>query len=112
MDNFSVKNELSGNVAVVTVTGRVDSVTAAEVDAELVKVVQENSKIVMELKGVEYISSAGIRSIVKALQTVRKSDGGVKLASASEPVETVLRTVGMMQMLQNYPSVEEAIASF
>jgi len=112
MDDFSVKNELNGNVAVVTVTGRVDSATAVKLDEALAKVVRENNKIVMELKDVAYISSAGIRSIVKALQIVRKSDGGVKLASASEPVETVLRTVGMMQMLRNYPSVEEAVASF
>lgn len=112
MDDFSVKNELSGSVAVVTVAGRVDSVTASELDVELAKVVRQNDKIVMELKDVVYLSSAGVRAIVKALQTVQKSGGGVKLANVSEPVEVVLRTVGMMQMLQAYPSVDEAVASF
>ena len=112
MDDFSAKSSMNGDVAVVTVAGRVDSVTSASLDAELEKVVRGSKKLVVELKDVVYLSSAGVRSIVKALQTAQKSGGGVRLASVSEPVETVLRTVGMMQMLKAYPSVDEAVASF
>jgi anti-sigma B factor antagonist len=61
---------------------------------------------------VEYLSSAGLRAIVKALQAAQAAGGGVKLASVSEPVETILRTVGMMEMLKMYPSVDEAVADF
>ena len=112
MDKFSVHSDMSGNVAVVTASGRFDSETAPSLDVELSKVVSEKNKIVLDLKGVDYLSSAGLRAIVKALQAVRKSGGGVKLACASEPVETILRTVGMMEMLKMFPSVEAAVASF
>lgn len=112
MDELSVRNDLTGDVAVVTVSGRVDSVTASKLDAELAKIVHGNKKMVIELKDVVYLSSAGVRAIVRTLQTAQKSGGGVKLASVSEPVEIVLRTVGMMEMLKAYPSVEEAVASF
>ncbi len=112
MDLFSVQSDRSGNVAVVTASGRVDSETAPNLEAELSKVVGENNKIVMDLSGVDYLSSAGLRAIVRALQTAQKSGGGVKLACVSEPVETILRTVGMMEMLKMYASVNEAVASF
>jgi anti-anti-sigma factor len=64
------------------------------------------------LQGVDYISSAGLRAIVKAYQAARKSGGDLRLASVSTPVEVVLRTVGMMQMLQMFPTEQEATASF
>lgn len=112
MDKFSVQSDVGSEVAVVTASGRVDSETAPNLDAELSKVVGERSRVVLDLKGVEYLSSAGLRAIVKALQAAQAAGGGVKLASASEPVETILRTVGMMEMLKMYPSVDEAAADF
>jgi len=112
MDDFSIKSERNGNVTIVTISGRVDSVTAASLDSELAKIVREDKKIILNLKNMAYLSSAGVRAIIKALQSAQKSGGGVKLASVPEQVMEVLQTVGMMQMLQAYPSVDEAVASF
>ena len=112
MDKFSVHSDMNGDIAVVTASGRFDSDSAPSLDAELSKVVGEKNKIILDLKGVDYLSSAGLRAIVKALQAAKKSGGGVKLASVSEPVETILRTVGMMEMLKMFPTVNEAVASF
>ncbi|MBI5964213.1 MAG: STAS domain-containing protein [Chloroflexi bacterium] len=112
MDKYSVHSDMRGDVAVVTASGRFDSETAPSLDAELSKIAAEKNKIVLDLKGVNYLSSSGLRAIVKALQAVQKSGGGVRLACASEPVETILRTVGMMEMLKMYPSINDAVASF
>lgn len=112
MDKSSIQSETRGEVAVVTASGRFDSETSPGLDAELSRVVAEKSKLVLDLGGVEYLSSAGLRAIVKALQAAQKAGGGVKLASASESVEMILRTVGMMEMLKMYPSVNEAVSSF
>jgi len=76
MDNFSIEHEHQGDVTVVTVAGRVDSVTAATMDAELGKIVHENRKIVLNLKEIRYLSSAGVRAILKASQSTQKSGGG------------------------------------
>lgn len=112
MDDFSIKSERNGNVTVVTVFGRVDSVTAATLDAELGKIVYENNKIVLDLKDVVYLSSAGVRAIVKTLQSAQKSEGGVKLARIPDLVNNVLENVGVMEVLKSYPSVDLAVASF
>lgn len=112
MDKFSVHSDMSGDIAVVTASGRFDSESAPNLDKELSKVVGEKNRIVLDMKEVEYLSSAGLRAIVKALQAAQAAGGGVKLASASEPVETILRTVGMMEMLKMYPSINAAVASF
>lgn len=112
MDKLSIQTTTKGSVAVVTVSGRVDSETAPMLDTELTKVVGGNSKLVLDLKGVDYMSSAGIRALVKASQAVGKSGGAVKLASVPEPIQSVLYTVGLNQKIVEYSSVDEAVASF
>ena len=112
MEEFSIKSERNGDVSVAAITGRIDSVTAATLDKELEKIVHANKKVVLDLKDVAYLSSAGVRAIVKMLRNEQKTGGDVKLANMPRVVEDVLETVGMMELVQTYPSVDEAIASF
>jgi len=112
MDKFSVKSEPKGDVTVVTIIGRIDSVTAASLDIELEKIMRGNKNVVLDVEGVAYLSSAGVRSIIKMMRNEQKSGGNVKLASLSTIVKDVLETAGMMEQLKIYPTVEEAIASF
>lgn len=112
MSQLSVQSETMGGVAVVTVTGRIDSESAPAFDDELAKIVTGNSKLVLDLKGVDYMSSAGIRALVKASQAVEKSGGAIRLASVPELVNSVMYTVGLNQKLGSYASVDEAVASF
>lgn len=112
MDDLSVKSEIKRNVAVVAVAGRVDSVTATIMEEQLAKIARENNKMILDLNGMTYLSSAGVRAIVKILQSTQKAGGGVKLANVSIAVSRVLETVGMLHLLQVFPSVDEAIATF
>ena len=113
MSILSIETDNKQSISVMKVMGRVDSDTAPELDDALTKLLQDNkNKIVLNLQGVDYMSSSGLRAMVKAYQMANKAGGDVRLASVSDPVEVILRTVGMMQMLQMYPSDQEAMASF
>ncbi len=112
MDNLSLKTEMNRNVAVVTITGRIDSATSPVLDEALKKSVSANSKIVLDLQGVDYMSSAGIRALITAALAAQKSGGALKLASVPESINSILYTVGLNQKVDSYPSVEEAVASF
>lgn len=108
MDKFSIRSDMRDSVAVVTVSGRIDSESAPSLDAELTKVAAAKNKIVLDLKDVEYLSSAGLRAIVKAAQAAQKSGGELRLAAVSDAVEVVMRTVGMLQMFKLYTTSGEA----
>lgn len=112
MAMLSIETDQIQSVSVMTVKGRVDSDTAPELDSALTKLLGENNKVVLNLEGVEYVSSAGLRAIVKAYQNAHKSGGNVHLASASKSVEGILLTVGMLQMFKMFSSSEEAVAGF
>ena len=112
MDKFSMQHEHSGDVTILAISGRVDSATAKTVDAELTKLIPTDKKVVLDLKDVEFLSSAGVRAIVKALKTAKKSRGRLKLASIPDHIAEILQTLGMMELMEAYPSADEAIASF
>ncbi|HKJ38607.1 MAG TPA: STAS domain-containing protein [Anaerolineales bacterium] len=112
MDGFSITSERKEDITIVTVSGRVDSATSKTMDAELEKLIPTDKKVVLNLKNVEFLSSAGVRAIVKALKTAKKTRGGLKLASIPDHIAEILQTLGMMELMEAYPSVEEAIASF
>lgn len=113
MSTLSIATENAESISVMTVKGRVDSETAPELDAALATLLNENrNKIVLNLQGVEFLSSAGLRALVKALKDAQKSGGDVRLAAVSQPIEVVLRTVGMLQMFKMYATNEEAAAGF
>ncbi|HSL47207.1 MAG TPA: STAS domain-containing protein [Anaerolineales bacterium] len=113
MSSLSLEIDNTREVSVMKVRGRVDSETAPELDEALGKLLQDDrNKIVLDLQDVDYMSSAGLRAIVKAYQAAKKNGGDLRLARVSTPVEVILRTVGMMQMLQMFATEQEAMASF
>jgi anti-sigma B factor antagonist len=113
MDMLSIETDNRQSVSVMKVKGRVDSETAPELDDALTKLLQNNkNKIILNLQDVNYMSSAGLRAMVKAHQSANKSGGDVRLAAVSEPIEVILRTVGMMQMFKMFSTSEEAAAGF
>jgi len=119
MDKLSIQSEIKAilsdekeNAYVVTVSGRIDSETAPAFDAKLLEAVGFNSKLVLNLKGVDYMSSAGLRAVIKASQAAVKAGGAVKLASVPEEINSVMYTVGLNQKVDSFASVDEAIASF
>ena len=113
MANLFIETNNTQSVSIMEVKGRVDSSTAPELDSALTNLLNNNkNKIVLNLRAVDYLSSAGLRALVKALKDAQKSGGDLRLASVSEPIEVILRTVGMMQMFKLFSTSEEAAAGF
>ena len=113
MPALSIVTDNTQAVSVMNVRGRVDSETAPELDSALSTLLADGrNRIVLNLQGVDFLSSAGLRAMVKALKGAQGSGGDVRLASVSEPIEVVLRTVGMMQMFKMFSTNEEAAAGF
>jgi|SRR5688572_23414985 anti-anti-sigma factor len=100
-------------VAVMSVTGRVDSATAPELESKLRELVDsDKNQIVLDLKDVEYMSSAGLRAMVSTLKAVKRVNGDLRISSPSPRVEEVLRLAGLTSIFSIHTTQEEAVASF
>jgi anti-sigma B factor antagonist len=110
---MDITNEEVKRVSVMSVSGRVDSATAPDLESALKKLVEtEKTQIVLDLKNVEYMSSAGLRAMVSTLKAVKRVNGDLRLASPSPRVEEVLRLAGLTSIFSIFPSRDEAVNSF
>lgn len=101
------------NVSVVAVSGRVDSATSPDLESALKRLLEADKiQIVLDLKEVEYMSSAGLRAMVSTLKSLKRVNGDLRLANPSPRVEEVLKLAGLTSIFAIYASRDEALASF
>lgn len=103
------------NVDLVEVSGRVDSTTAPKLDQVLKGLIDKGrSRIVLDLRDVEYLSSAGLRAMISCLREVQKPvfGGDLRLARPSERVSEVLELAGLDSVFKVYNDQVAAVGSF
>ena len=110
---MEIKSQVYKRVAVVTVTGRVDSATAGDLEAALTALIGEgNNNLVLDLSGVDFLSSSGLRVLVTTLKSVRKSGGDVRLAQPSQRATDAVNLAGLDVLFKVFPDRESALASY
>lgn len=105
-----VKNEENG--VLVSVTGRMDAVSSPEFEKEISSLIDEdNVNFVIDLAGLDYISSSGLRSILVTAKKLKGKNGRIMLASLQAVVREVFEISGFSTIIPIYESVEEAMAT-
>ena len=61
---IKIKRKTEGEALKLTVSGRLDTSTAAKLEAEVERIGEDVSNLIIDLKGLEYISSAGLRVLL------------------------------------------------
>jgi anti-anti-sigma factor len=91
-----------------TLEGRLDAETAAAFDTELDKVLESPMKVlVFDLAKLEYISSAGLRSIFRAQKAMKARAGKVLLVNVQPQIQKVLDIVKAVDVTSIFKSVKE-----
>jgi len=71
-----------------------------------------DTRVVLDLQGVDYIDSAGIGMLVAKYVSVRRSGGDVKLVSLSSRVHRALSLAGLLDVFETFESETQAVRSF
>ncbi len=108
---MSVTSHRSGDVMIVTPKNRFDTNSAPEVERVLMEHIERGERqIVLDLSQISYISSIGLRVILKAVMTMSRTGGRVVLSGGNDHVRTVLQLSGAMVMSLHASTLEDAIA--
>jgi len=67
-------------------------------------------RIVIDLSKVEYMNSSGLSLLIGGAGTVKNAGGSLVLANASVKIQSIIKITKLSAVLENLPSVEEAIA--
>src|SRR5579862_9322812 len=87
-------------VVMLTVHGPLDSHTYGTLESKLDRLINHgDAKIIIDLAGVDYVSTAGLRVFLAARAKARHENGGLVLLRLSESVELVVRTLQIQECL-------------
>jgi anti-anti-sigma factor len=110
---MEITQRVEGDVTVVLPDGRIDTQAAEQMDQALQAAVAGGGhKIVVDMSKVEYISSAGLRSLAAVLVRCRDEGGDMKLAALNERVTRVFKIIGFDLLMSVADTPEAAIAEF
>ena len=84
--------------SIIEIAGRLDTATAPVLDKMISEDIQDTQKIILDLKGLEYISSAGLRVLLCAQKKMQKN-GSMKVRNVCEAVMDILEMTGFADIL-------------
>jgi anti-anti-sigma factor len=110
---MEIAQERDGEVIVVRLSGRLDSSTAKTVEDGLVAAIAGAAppRIVIDLTGLSYISSAGLRVLLLTNRKVAGAGGRMALCGLTAAVREVFAISGFDTILSLHPGRSAAIAA-
>ena len=95
---MNIEKKVNGESATVAVAGRLDTQTAPEFEKELDTVFAGLKELTLDMSGLEYVSSAGLRVILKA-QKIMNAQGSMKLTGVNDSIMEVFDITGFLDIL-------------
>ena len=95
---LNIKKTISDGRVELTLEGRLDAVTAPELDAEWKAALDRTTELILDCEGLEYISSAGLRVLLSAQKAMNKQ-GKMKVIHVNEMVMEIFEVTGFSDIL-------------
>lgn len=108
---MDIREDTRGEACLVAVSGRLDSNTAAALEAVLPARVKANPKLVLDLTDTPYVSSAGLRVLLIGAKAARAAGHKLVLTGLSPSVREVFDISGFTGIFTIEPDIDSALAT-
>ena len=95
---MTIDKQINGSELTLSLTGRLDTTTAPELEAVIKENITGVTNLVMNFAGLEYLSSAGLRVILSAQKTMNKQ-GEMVIRNVNETINEVFEITGFIDIL-------------
>jgi anti-anti-sigma factor len=101
------------DVLVVDMSGTLDSTSSGEAGDRIVEIAKgEHRRVLLNLEKLDYVSSAGLRVILRGAKLLQVNRGELKICRANSLVQDVLVTSGFNSLIKVYGTEQEAFSAF
>ena len=109
MSTLQFSQNAESGVQVVELTGRLDNLTAAEFDKQVAELASERT--VLDLANLQYISSAGLRSVLAAFKRATAAGGKLALAAPGPAIVEVFEISGFVTLIPVFQDRAAAVSA-
>lgn len=108
-----LKVEQKGDVFILRIKGRLDAISSPLAEKKIFEAINEGqSYLLLDMSGVSYLSSAGMRMLLSITKKLRTMSGKLAICSVTTNVVDVLKMSGFDHALQIFKTEEEALRHF
>jgi anti-sigma B factor antagonist len=110
---MEIIEESQSGINIFKLNGRLDSNTSQGFEKKIFQAIGDGSKsMIIDFKDLEYISSAGLRVILKATKALKREEGKMMLCDMQDYVKEVFEIAGFDSFLPIVGTMDDAIQSF
>ena len=110
---MEVNEKRQDGVVVLALKGRLDSNTSGDFEKQLLGMVQGGeTRFVLDFSELDYISSAGLRVLLKAVKELKRTDGRLCVCAVKDYIREIFSLSGFLSFLPTYVTIEESLSSF
>ena len=95
---MNIHQEKNGNALLIALEGRLDTMTAPELEATLKDALTGVEELTFDFEKLDYISSAGLRVLLAAQKTMNRQ-GSMKVKNANEIIMEIFEVTGFADIL-------------
>ena len=95
---MTIEKNLNGTELTIAITGRLDTTTAPQLEAEFKQSINGVEKLVLDFAALEYLSSAGLRVILAVQKTMNKQ-GEMIIRNVNETIREIFELTGFIDIL-------------
>ena len=110
---MEVVEKKQNGICILGLLGRLDSNTSPEFEKKIFGVIEDGTRnVIVDFESLDYISSAGLRVLLKAAKELKRSDGKIVLCTMKEYIKEVFEIAGFVSLFPIVSSVGDAIKQF
>ncbi|MDT8357901.1 MAG: STAS domain-containing protein [Methanomicrobiaceae archaeon] len=110
---MEITTAAQGDVTVLSIAGRIDTVSAPELEQEINRTIEGGKrKLLLDFSKVIYISSGGLRVLLATAKKLKGPGDRYGLCCLSADVHKIIRLAGFTSIFSIYPTEGEALAAW
>ena len=96
---MTINVERDFELVTLVITGRLDTTTAPNLESVINELSDDTKELIFDMSGVEYISSAGIRVLLRAYKKMNTNQGKTRIENVNDIVREVFEMTGLSEMI-------------
>jgi anti-anti-sigma factor len=109
----TIRDETKGEILVLRMSGRLDAVSSPTAERKVFDFINNGKfKILADMAGIDYLSSAGMRMLLSVTKKLKTSSGKLVLFSVTPGVMDILKMSGFDHVLEIVLKEEEGLKKF
>ncbi len=107
---LNIDADINDGIVVAQVDGRVDTTTSVEFEAGIQALfAPEHRQVVLDFRGVDYVSSAGLRAVLLLARAAEEANCKMKIAGMNSDVRSIFEVTGFQKVVPVFDDVATAL---